>query len=231
MKKYFIEISAEERKLLTEFVEKQRKVNRRLIYARILLASGGGKTDREIANALDIKKATVATARKRFAAEGIRFALENPTTTGQITLSPAGWLRVTFVLVGLGFCIPALISGPIELASSLLWASFTKSKVNNLWPALLWTAYLVVFVLAIYLWVKWKNRPKKVTDKPSLAPVIMDSRGFPPPGEVFPESRSFPESFAEVTGFPPPPESAAEITGFPPPPNPAQNIAENDRLT
>ena len=81
MAKYKVTLVEEERDELNALVKTGKAAARKLNHARILLLSdegpgGPGKTDGEIANALDTGKRTIERVRKRFVEEGIEQAID-----------------------------------------------------------------------------------------------------------------------------------------------------------
>ena len=80
-KTYRVRLSDEEREELKSLANKGRGAARKQTHARILLLcdegrEGGGRTDAEVADALDIGSATVARVRRRCVEEGVAAALE-----------------------------------------------------------------------------------------------------------------------------------------------------------
>ena len=78
MKKYIVELSAEERSELERVVGKLKGSSQKVKRARILLkadAGGPGWTDAKIAEALDCRTQTVENLRRRFVEEGFEVAL------------------------------------------------------------------------------------------------------------------------------------------------------------
>lgn len=78
---YRVRLTDEERGDLKSLTNKGRASARRQTHARILLLcdedrEGGGRTDAEIAEALDIGSATVGRVRRRCVEEGVEAALE-----------------------------------------------------------------------------------------------------------------------------------------------------------
>ena len=79
-KTYRMELAEAEREQLKALANKGRASARKQTHARILLQcdegrEGGGRTDREVADGLDIGVATVARVRRRCVEEGIESAL------------------------------------------------------------------------------------------------------------------------------------------------------------
>jgi transposase len=80
-KKYIVTLTEEERQMLRAMVSRGRAAARKLVHARILLkadaaADGSGWRDVQIAEGLDVGRATVERVRKLFVEEGLTAALE-----------------------------------------------------------------------------------------------------------------------------------------------------------
>jgi transposase len=80
-KRYIVTLTPEERRLLQEMLSKGRAAARKLAHARILLkadaGSGGpGWNDDQIAQGLEVGRATVERVRKAFVEESLEAALE-----------------------------------------------------------------------------------------------------------------------------------------------------------
>ncbi|MBI4250662.1 helix-turn-helix domain-containing protein [Candidatus Uhrbacteria bacterium] len=82
MKHHIIQLSARERKTLRALTKKGRRNARELIRARILLQSDAGKTDQEIAHAVDTAVRTVERVRKHYAESGLKRALYDAPRPG-----------------------------------------------------------------------------------------------------------------------------------------------------
>jgi transposase len=68
-KKYIVALSAEERTTLEHLLRRGKAATRKLTRARILLKADEGRSDAEIAAALDVGTATVGRIRQRFVEE------------------------------------------------------------------------------------------------------------------------------------------------------------------
>jgi transposase len=87
-KKYIVTLTEEERQMLQAMLSRGKAAARKLVHARILLkadASSGGPAwgDDEIAESLEIARATVERVRKAFVEEGPEAALERRKTRRQ----------------------------------------------------------------------------------------------------------------------------------------------------
>lgn len=81
-KVYAVELTEEQRSRLLELVRKGEAKARMLTRARILLLSAEGKTDRAIAEVLQVNPQTVRNIRKRFVEEGLAAALQERPRPG-----------------------------------------------------------------------------------------------------------------------------------------------------
>jgi transposase len=80
-KKYIVTLTEVERKMLQTMLSRGKAAARKLVHARILLkadvgASGPGWNDDQIAEGLEVGRATVERVRKEFVEEGMDAALE-----------------------------------------------------------------------------------------------------------------------------------------------------------
>lgn len=82
-KQYQIQLTDEERKELQYLVESGRRLAKKITRARILLLADTGKTDKEIAESLQICIATVQKVRKRFFNEKSLSSLEEKPRSGK----------------------------------------------------------------------------------------------------------------------------------------------------
>jgi hypothetical protein len=83
-KKYFVNLTEDERATLLTLTKKGTVAARTLTRAHILLHADGQATDDDIAQALHMGTATVERIRKRFVAEGLEAALnERPRAVGR----------------------------------------------------------------------------------------------------------------------------------------------------
>ncbi len=74
-KVYIVELTTEEKDELLELTRKGKVSARKIKRANILLQADKGKTDREIAENLEVGKATVERTRKKFVEGGLEWAL------------------------------------------------------------------------------------------------------------------------------------------------------------
>jgi transposase len=86
-KKYIVELTAEERTMLEQLLQKGKSSTRKLTRARILLQADEGLTDEEIATALMVGVATVERTRQRFVETNLEALNERPRPGGQCKLS------------------------------------------------------------------------------------------------------------------------------------------------
>jgi transposase len=82
-KQYQIQLTDEERRELKRLIESGRKLARKITRARILLLSDTGKTDKEVAEALQFCMYTVHKVRKRFFNEKSINSLEEKPRSGK----------------------------------------------------------------------------------------------------------------------------------------------------
>jgi transposase len=80
-KKYIVTLTQEERGMLQALVSRGKAAARKLVHARILLKAdsgegGPGWSDDQIAEGLDLGRATAERVRKEFVEEGLKVALE-----------------------------------------------------------------------------------------------------------------------------------------------------------
>ncbi len=83
MKKYLVELTAEERERLLELTRKGRTPARRLKRALVLLAADEAAPDRAIAAQVRVHCATVERVRQRFVSEGLDAALTERPRPGK----------------------------------------------------------------------------------------------------------------------------------------------------
>jgi transposase len=81
-KKYIVELTADERDRLKDFVRRGKQSARRITRARILLLADEGRTDEQIWTALQIGRSTVERTRQRFVEEGVEAALSERPRPG-----------------------------------------------------------------------------------------------------------------------------------------------------
>lgn len=88
--KYVVELSEPEREQLRQLIRKGTAPARKLTRARMLLLADAGRSDEQVAQALQAGSATVGRARQRFVEEGLESALSerprcghHPKLTGQ----------------------------------------------------------------------------------------------------------------------------------------------------
>jgi len=77
-KKYFVDLSADERQTLLQLVRRGKHSSRQVTRARILLLAAEGFTDEQIVASLKTAFATVERTRKRFVEEGLDCLIERP---------------------------------------------------------------------------------------------------------------------------------------------------------
>ena len=82
-KQYQIQLTDQQRKELKRLVESGRKLARKVTRARILLLADTGKTDKEIAEGLQVSTVTVHKVRKRFSNEKSVSSLEEKPRSGK----------------------------------------------------------------------------------------------------------------------------------------------------
>lgn len=82
-KRYYVNLSAEERNHLENLVSSGTEKVRKLTRARILLKADEGWTDGEIVNALDVSRPTVERIRARYATGSLTDALERRPSSRQ----------------------------------------------------------------------------------------------------------------------------------------------------
>jgi transposase len=87
MKKYIVDLTAEERMMLEQLLQKGKSSARKLTRARILLQADEGLTDEEIATALEVAIATVERTRQRFVERNLEALDDLPRPGGQCKLS------------------------------------------------------------------------------------------------------------------------------------------------
>lgn len=86
-KKYIVDLTAEERTVLEQVLQKGKSSARKLTRARILLHADEGETDEEIATALTVGVATVERTRQRFVEASLEVLNDRPRPGGQCKLS------------------------------------------------------------------------------------------------------------------------------------------------
>jgi transposase len=86
-KKYIVDLTAEERTVLEQLLQKGKSSARKLTRARILLHADEGETDEEIATALRVGVATVERTRQRFVEANLEALNDRPRPGGQCKLS------------------------------------------------------------------------------------------------------------------------------------------------
>jgi transposase len=91
VKKYIVELTADEKKQLLDLTQRGKTSARKLKRAQILLLADEGKKDEEICAGLHVGITTVERIRKRLVLEGLDAALnERPRPGGQRKLDPKG---------------------------------------------------------------------------------------------------------------------------------------------
>ena len=81
--KYLINLTAEEQKELEQMTRKGQSPVRRIKRAQILLQAALDKTDKAVAEALQVSSATVFRTRRRFVEQGLEAALKESPRLGQ----------------------------------------------------------------------------------------------------------------------------------------------------
>ena len=84
MKKYVVDLTAEERRQLLRLTSKGRVPARRLKRALVLLAADEGTVDEAIAQQVRVHRATVERLRQRFVTEGLEAALAEHPRPGKV---------------------------------------------------------------------------------------------------------------------------------------------------
>lgn len=84
-KQFLVQLSARERDRLQGIIRSGKHQARKITRCRILLLADGpkGKTDREIADSLDVCLGTIFNLRRRYALEGLEQALRERPRSGQ----------------------------------------------------------------------------------------------------------------------------------------------------
>jgi transposase len=86
-KKYVVDLTAEERTTLEQMLRRGKTGARKLTRARILLKADAGRSDAEIAAALDVGTATVFRTRQRFVEASLGALDEHPRPGAQRKLT------------------------------------------------------------------------------------------------------------------------------------------------
>jgi transposase len=94
MKKYLVDLTADERATLQALVRRGKTATRKLTRARILLHAARGATDAEIVAALGVGQATVERTRRRFVEEGLGALDERPRPGARPRLSEKAEARL-----------------------------------------------------------------------------------------------------------------------------------------
>jgi len=96
--KYVVNLSADERATLRQLLRSGRPSARKVMRARILLKADEGRTDAEVAAAVDVGIATVHRIRQRCVEEGVEAALgERPRSGAPALLSGAAQAHIIAV--------------------------------------------------------------------------------------------------------------------------------------
>lgn len=82
-KKYVVELTAEDRDYLRNFVSKGKRSAREFQRAWILLLADKGKTDREISDLINVSPRTVERTRTKYVTRGLEAAIHDDPRTGQ----------------------------------------------------------------------------------------------------------------------------------------------------
>jgi transposase len=94
MKKYFVDLTSEERTALQALVRRGKTSARKVTRARLLLHAANGATDSEIASALGVGQATVERIRRRFVEGGLEAINERPRLGARRRLSEKAEARL-----------------------------------------------------------------------------------------------------------------------------------------
>jgi transposase len=94
MKKYLVDLTADERATLQALVRRGKTAARKVTRARILLHAARGATDAEIVAALGVGQATVERTRRRFVEEGLGALDERPRPGARPRLSTKAEARL-----------------------------------------------------------------------------------------------------------------------------------------
>jgi transposase len=94
MKKYIVDLTADERATLQAMVRRGKTQARKVTRARILLHAAGGASDSEIVTALGVGIATVERTRRRFVEEGLEALNERPRPGARRRLSEKAEARL-----------------------------------------------------------------------------------------------------------------------------------------
>ena len=86
-KKYLVDLTAEERTVLEQLLQKGKSSARKLTRARILLQADEGMTDEEIATTLTVGSATVERTRQRLVEANLEALNDRPRPGGQCKLT------------------------------------------------------------------------------------------------------------------------------------------------
>jgi transposase len=84
-KQFLVQLSAHERERLQGIIRSGKHKARKITRCRILLLADGpdGKTDQEIADALNVSLATIFSIRRRYSQEGLESAISERPRSGQ----------------------------------------------------------------------------------------------------------------------------------------------------
>jgi transposase len=82
-KSHCVKLNKQERQQLEKIVRSGKDKARKITRSRILLLAANGKTDQEIATALDVCLATIFNVRRRYSQEGLTNALNEKERPGQ----------------------------------------------------------------------------------------------------------------------------------------------------
>jgi len=94
MKKYIVDLTADERAALQALVRRGKTQARKVTRARILLHAARGAADAEIVTALGVGQATVERTRRRFVEEGLEALNERPRPGARRRLSERAEARL-----------------------------------------------------------------------------------------------------------------------------------------
>lgn len=82
-KKYVVELTAEDRDYLQNFISKGKRSAREFQRAWILILADKGKTDKEISDLINVSPRTVERTRTKYVTRGLDVAIHDDPRTGQ----------------------------------------------------------------------------------------------------------------------------------------------------
>jgi transposase len=93
-----IKLNKQERKFLREIIKSGKGSARKITRSRILLLADKGKTDKEIADALDVCLTTIYYIRQRYCREGLEDAINEKPRSGQpIKITGKAMAKITAI--------------------------------------------------------------------------------------------------------------------------------------